>query len=62
MDILLEKAKNNVKKPGFENVEFVQGDIEEMPFVNNTYDVVVSNCVLNLCLIKTKHLLKFTGC
>jgi arsenite methyltransferase len=58
---MLEKAKRNVKKLGFENVEFVQGDIEEMPFVNNNYDVVVSNCVLNLCLIKIKPLLKFSG-
>jgi ubiquinone/menaquinone biosynthesis C-methylase UbiE len=50
-----------MKKPGFENVEFVRDEIEEIPLVNNTYDIVVSNCVLNLCLIKTKHLLKFTG-
>ena len=66
-EAMLEKAKNNVNKLGFENVEFVQGDIEEMPFVNNTYDVVVSNCVLNLVPDKNKafaeiyRVLKFGG-
>lgn len=53
-EAMVEKAKNNVKKLGFENVDFVQGDIEEMPLVNNTYDVVVSNCVLNLVPDKNK--------
>ena len=45
---MLTKAKNNAKKLGFENVEFVRGDIEEMPFEKNLADVIVSNCVLNL--------------
>ena len=35
------------------NVEFVQGDIEEMPFSDNDFDVIVSNCVLNL--VPNKH-------
>jgi len=45
---MLEKAKQNTEKLGFENVTFVQGDIENMPIENETADVVISNCVLNL--------------
>src|SRR5699024_9784125 len=44
----------NAAKIGYENVEFVLGDIEKMPFENNTADVVVSNCVLNLVPDKPK--------
>jgi ubiquinone/menaquinone biosynthesis C-methylase UbiE len=47
-DAMLEKANSNKQKLGFTNVEFVKGDIEEMPLPDNSYDVVVSNCVLNL--------------
>lgn len=45
---MIEKARMNAQKLGFNNVEFRQGDIEEMPLAANTADVVVSNCVLNL--------------
>lgn len=45
---MLEKARYNAEKRGFNNVEFCQGDIENMPVSANTADVVVSNCVLNL--------------
>jgi arsenite methyltransferase len=45
---MLEKAKENAEKRGFNNVEFRQGDIEDMPVGGNIADVVVSNCVLNL--------------
>lgn len=51
---MLTKAKNNAKNLGFENVEFVRGDIEEMPFENDLADVIVSNCVLNLVPDKQK--------
>jgi len=53
-DAMLEKANKNCAKLGFKNVEFVQGDIEEMPLPDNTYDIVVSNCVLNLVPDKNK--------
>jgi arsenite methyltransferase len=43
-----ERARINADKLGFENVEFYQGDIEEMPLENDIADVVVSNCVMNL--------------
>lgn len=45
---MIEKAKANAAKLGFQNVEFRQGDIEQMPVSANIADVVVSNCVLNL--------------
>lgn len=45
---MIEKARKNNEVRGFTNVEFRQGDIENMPVAGNTADVVVSNCVLNL--------------
>ncbi|MEZ5196583.1 MAG: methyltransferase domain-containing protein [Bacteroidales bacterium] len=45
---MLNKARKNAKKLGFVNVEFLKGDIENMPFKDDIADVIVSNCVLNL--------------
>jgi len=45
---MIEKARDNVRKRGFTNVEFIKGDIEQIPLEANMADVVVSNCVLNL--------------
>ncbi|MBE0675825.1 MAG: arsenite methyltransferase [Bacteroidales bacterium] len=45
---MVSRARANLSKLGYENIEFVLGDIEEMPFIEGTYDVVISNCVLNL--------------
>lgn len=45
---MIELARKNNAVRGFSNVEFRQGDIEEMPVANNVADVIVSNCVLNL--------------
>jgi ubiquinone/menaquinone biosynthesis C-methylase UbiE len=45
---MVEKAKLNNQKMGFDNVEFKLGDIEKMPLESDSIDVVVSNCVLNL--------------
>jgi SAM-dependent methyltransferase len=53
-DAMLEKARKNNDKLGFTNVEFVKGDIEAMPLVGSKFDVIVSNCVLNLVPDKTK--------
>ena len=47
-DAMINKARNNAEKLGFNNVEFRQGDIEAMPVTANVADVIVSNCVLNL--------------
>lgn len=51
---MVEKAKRNLVKTGFKNMEFVQGDIEEMPFSDDQFDVIISNCVLNLVPDKQK--------
>ncbi len=45
---MIEKARENVDKLGYNNVEFRFGDIEQIPVTSNIADVVVSNCVLNL--------------
>jgi SAM-dependent methyltransferase len=45
---MIEKARANAEKLGYNNVEFRQGDIEKMPVTANVADVIVSNCVLNL--------------
>ncbi|MBK7358755.1 MAG: arsenite methyltransferase [Saprospiraceae bacterium] len=47
-EAMIQRARQNAEKLGFQNVEFRQGDIEHMPVADNTVDVVVSNCVLNL--------------
>ena len=52
-DEMLEKARRNADKLGFTNVDFVSGDIEAMPFDDNQFDVIISNCVLNL--VPDKH-------
>lgn len=51
---MLTKARANASRLGFKNVEFVRGDIEQMPIEDNIADVVVSNCVLNLVPDKIK--------
>lgn len=53
-DEMIEKARANTDKLGFNNVEFRFGDIEKMPVTANTADVIISNCVLNLVPDKTK--------
>src|SRR4051812_5025824 len=45
---MIEKARRNAEVRGFNNVEFRQGDIENMPVTANVADVIVSHCVLNL--------------
>jgi arsenite methyltransferase len=53
-DEMIEKAKANNAKLGYKNIEFLHGDIENIPLENNLADVVVSNCVLNLVPDKEK--------
>ena len=53
-EAMIEKAKENAAKLGFKNVEFRLGDIDTMPIEDNTADVVVSNCVMNLVPNKQK--------
>lgn len=47
-DAMIDKARTNAEKLGFNNIEFRYGDIEKMPVTANTANVIVSNCVLNL--------------
>lgn len=53
-DEMIEKAQENNLKLGYLNVKFIKGDIEQMPIADNQYDVVISNCVLNLVPDKAK--------
>jgi arsenite methyltransferase len=51
---MIEKARANAEKLGFNNIEFRLGDIDNMPVTSNYADVIVSNCVLNLVPNKFK--------
>lgn len=51
---MLEKAVAHAQKLGFDNVQFLMGDIEAIPLEDETADVVISNCVLNLVPDKRK--------
>ena len=53
-DAMIRKARANVLKLGYNNVSFVQGDIEDVPLPEGIADVVVSNCVFNLVPNKQK--------
>lgn len=45
---MLERARANAKKSGYDNVEFRLGEIEKLPVENSSIDVIISNCVINL--------------
>src|SRR5580693_2506749 len=47
-DEMLALARENQKKAGIENVEFLKGAIENIPLPDNSVDVIISNCVINL--------------
>lgn len=51
---MIERARKNAQKRGYTNVEFIEGDIEDIPLSDHSIDVVVSNCVLNLLPEKNK--------
>ncbi|MGB4959555.1 MAG: arsenite methyltransferase [Saprospiraceae bacterium] len=53
-DAMIHKARQNAEKLGFHNVEFRHGDIEDLPLSDDSTDIVVSNCVLNLVPDKPK--------
>ena len=55
-DEMLELARANAAEAGVENVEFVKGYIEEIPLADDSVDVVISNCVINLAADKRKVL------
>ena len=45
---MIEKARRNAQKAGYENVEFRLGEIENLPVADNSVDAIISNCVINL--------------
>jgi arsenite methyltransferase len=47
-DEMLALARENQRKAGAENVEFLKGEIESIPLPDNSVDVIISNCVINL--------------
>ena len=51
---MVEKAEKNRQQTGLSNIKFLLGDIEDMPLPDNQFDVVISNCVLNLVPDKKK--------
>src|SRR5574338_1097512 len=55
-DEMLALARENQRQAGVENVEFLKGEIESIPLPDNTVDVVISNCVINLSGDKDKVL------
>lgn len=55
-DEMLALARENQKKSGAENVEFLKGEIENIPLPDNSVDVVISNCVINLSADKDRVL------
>jgi arsenite methyltransferase len=55
-DEMLELARANAAEAGVENVEFVKGYIEELPLADESVDVVISNCVINLSADKGRVL------
>ncbi len=55
-DEMLALARENQRKAGVENVEFLKGEIEQIPLPDNSVDVVISNCVINLSADKDRVL------
>ncbi len=55
-DAMLALARENQKKAGVENVEFLKGEIENIPLPDNSVDVIISNCVINLSADKDRVL------
>jgi SAM-dependent methyltransferase len=55
-DEMLELARENQRKSGIQNVEFLKGDLEEIPLPAGSVDVIISNCVINLSADKDRSL------
>jgi ubiquinone/menaquinone biosynthesis C-methylase UbiE len=55
-DEMLALAEQNKRKAGAENVEFLKGEIEQIPLPDNSVDVIISNCVINLSADKDRVL------
>ena len=53
-DEMLSRARENQRKAGVSNVEFLKGEIENIPLPDNSVDVIISNCVINLSADKDR--------
>jgi arsenite methyltransferase len=51
---MLDKSRENARKGGYKNVEFRLGEIENLPAADNSVDVIISNCVINLSVDKKR--------
>lgn len=61
-DEMLALANENKRKSGLTNVEFLKGEIENIPLPDNTVDVIISNCVINLSGDKNKVIAEAFRC
>ena len=61
-DEMLELARRNQREAGVENVEFLKGTIEEVPLPDDSVDVIISNCVINLSGDKPASFARRLGC
>ena len=61
-DEMLALARENQRKAGVTNVEFLKGSIESIPLPDNSVDVIVSNCVINLSPTRTRCFAKRSAC
>src|SRR5207247_6246474 len=55
-DEMLALANENKRKAGADNVEFLKGEIEHIPLPDNSVDVIISNCLINLSAAKSQLL------
>src|SRR5437667_479307 len=55
-DEMLDLARENQRKAGVPNVEFLKGELERIPLPEGSVDVIISNCVINLCVDKDRTL------
>ena len=55
-DEMLALARDNQRKAGLDNVEFLKGEMEAIPLPDNAVDVIISNCVINLSADKDRVL------
>jgi arsenite methyltransferase len=61
-DDMLALARENHRKAGAPNVEFLKGEIENIPLPDNSVDVIISNCVINLSADKDACLARLSPC
>ena len=51
---MIERAESNARKRGYKNIEFILGDVEKLPLKDDSIDIIITNCVINLTSDKAK--------